>query len=395
MAVIKYSGLVDQLRGKLNGTVFSRFHAGFNTYRKGQPSRWGSDTQQQRRQGLSLVASAWKNLTPAQRSDWKYVADNTPVSNRLGDLVTLPAFHYFVKYAFLYKLMGFGNLTGVSTDLTKPYQYSLLTRRLSATLTDAGYVITELYAQIRIEESTSLSTYDMFYVSEPLPADYIAYQGTQYYVGRTITSAGRAVNSTLGRTLTDVVMPSGWSTYQGAYHYVYLYPTTYQTGQRRSPNMWLIQIDYTPPAPPVWPLTWSFSGNDARFTELQPVGGDWKPAGSGVWVASPGQDLPGVAADYEFELAMSPNLFGSDIARPEEFDVPRPTLSGTLAAKSGSAPYYITPDSIANLQSFMNANFTYTSGDGYLYQPTAIRIKNPTTGAWSNWGYSNIWLPIF
>lgn len=395
MAVVKYSALLDELRGKLNGTVFSKFHNGYNSYKKGQPKRFGSQAQQLQRQSLSIAAKYWKNASQLLRDRYSAKAAVYPVRNRFGELVNLPSFQYYMLISRLRQITGLNieSVPGSNTPSVNSYEV-LPSSDLTITATDTGHILSgiiDFNTLSAYPDSASIS----IYVSSAVPSTDVTQRRTHYYVMRQARTGGLSIGTKFSYTVSDLLLPSGFRPVSGGQLEIKL--VFWISGQAAiiPPAFFRVPFTYIPPAPPEWPITWAFSGNDGRFTELQNAGGTWQPQGTGTWLASPSENLAGVAADYEFELAMSPNLFSSDIARPEEFDDPRPTLSGTLAAKSSFAPYYITPATIGDLQAWMRSNFSYTSGDGYKYQPTAIRIKNPTSGAWSNWGYSNIWLPIF
>lgn len=395
MAVVKYSALLDELRGKLNGTVFSKFHDGYNSYKKGQPSKWASEAQCKQRQNLSMFAKNWATSGQAYKNEIATRAVANPQPDRFGQLRELTPFHYSILVQQQRYLAGLPPIATFTSSTPSLPSNTIVNSDVTITLLPTGrYQISGSLEIQRLSVSTSDHRINI-YVSRSTPSTDTTRRRTHLFF---YSASGIPQGPALGTytiSFSDRLLPEYFSPSLGSELEIMLRPFGAATMQMIPPTYHRIPFTFVPPAPPEWPITWAFSGNDGRFTELQNAGGTWQPQGTGTWLASPSENLAGVAADYEFELAMSPNLFSSDIARPEEFDDPRPTLSGTLAAKSSFAPYYITPAAIGDLQAWMRSNFSYTSGDGYKYQPTAIRIKNPTSGAWSNWGYSNIWLPIF
>lgn len=395
MAVIKYSALLDELRGKLNGTVFSKFHDGYNSYKKGQPSKWGSEDQQRRRQQLSVFAKNWSTASQDYRNAMASLATSNPQRDRFGDLKELPAFQYSILVQTMQTFIG---QPATRQPIQAPSTLSdldIVNSNITIEQDINGAYIIAGTMEILKNLPTQHTQQFILSISRAVPATNRNVMRTHMFFATGSFPSSGSSGFTINFSISPTKLPRYFSPVTG--DQLELKIRSFRSNQSivNPPTYHRIPFTYVPPAPPEWPITWSFSGSDGRFTELQNAGGTWQPQGTGTWLASPNENLAGVAADYEFELAMSPNLFSSDIARPEEFDDPRPTLSGTLAAKSSFAPYYITPAAIGDLQAWMRSNFSYTSGDGYKYQPTAIRIKNPTSGAWSNWGYSNIWLPIF
>lgn len=395
MAVIKYSGLVDQLRGKLNGTVFSRYKTGFSAYKKGQPKRIGSRPQQLMRQNISLASQSWRNVSPGDRDIWASKAALFPVLNRFGDPVTLSPYNYFMKFQLMRSAAGFPQLLTPNVSDTIPSPAQILEATMTVTQQGNRYLITDLSIQHARAGSATGSGIQQFSISYPYPVAGTAYDSTFFFAAR--TPAQIDVPPIPGELLqyTDILMPEGWSTFTGAYHLIRLDMWSNNRMIHRHPFYYELQSVFEPPAPLVWDIAWSFSSNDTRYTQLTNQGGDWIAGASGVWIARANELLPDPPSNYQYEMAFSPNLFSTDTSRPDEFNQPRPTLSGTLVNRNITAPYSITPATIADIQQFMNANFTYTSGDGNQYQPVAIRIRRPSDGVWSTWGYSNIWLPIF
>lgn len=395
MAVIKYSGLVDQLRGKLNGTVFSRFNAGFNAYKKGQPSRWGSDTQQFMRQGFQEAARIWKNLTPVQRSAWTEIALNSPVANRLGEPALLPAYQYMLKFYQYSRAAGRAFTIAPNTSLQKPPAMIVDSAWLDATWQDGSYYISFLEVVAEITAAGDVPGYALTSISQPLDREDSNYFDTYYTVGSNFIGSWLEPQDYTWIEPQPTNMPGAWHTWDGAWHRIMIRVITELTAQELPPIFAMVQSNYTPPTPPEWVLSWVFPSYEVRFTELVLIGGVWQTGGSGSWYAGAGELLPGTASQYNVEIMASPNKYSDDSPKPGDFTVPRPTYSGVMVNKVDTAPFYFTPISLANFQSFLNSNFSYQGLDEYKYQPVAIRIQRPSDGVWSNWGYSNIWLPIF
>lgn len=97
MAIVQYSALVNQIRGKLNGSTLSRNRSVNTLYRKGQPTRAATQKQTERRSVFSTVQRLWKTLTPALRTDYEEAAHNNPTTDRFGNPVTLTGYQHYMK----------------------------------------------------------------------------------------------------------------------------------------------------------------------------------------------------------------------------------------------------------------------------------------------------------
>ena len=95
MALIKWSGMISEVKGKLNGTIFSnpKYGAQMRNRKglKGQESSvWGT-----RKSKLSHIASQWKALDDTQRNSFALQVANYPYVNKFGDTVTPSAYQLF------------------------------------------------------------------------------------------------------------------------------------------------------------------------------------------------------------------------------------------------------------------------------------------------------------
>lgn len=100
MAVIQYSALVTQLRGKLGGSQFNKGHSGYSLQRKSTPTIRQTPAQLARRQIMSLVQRSWKEETAERKNQAAQAAISNPVYNRLGQQVILSGYNHYVKMMF-------------------------------------------------------------------------------------------------------------------------------------------------------------------------------------------------------------------------------------------------------------------------------------------------------
>lgn len=103
MARIIFSSVVDQITGKLNGSVFQGSYGGFQLRTKVVPRNPRSSKQQASRNNLATPAEAWRGLSDADRESWRSAATPTTKgfhlfvsSNKNIQLLTLPALSTYV-----------------------------------------------------------------------------------------------------------------------------------------------------------------------------------------------------------------------------------------------------------------------------------------------------------
>ena len=92
MALIKLTAIVDNISGKLNGTVFARNKGGHYMRSKSKPTNPRTFLQSAQRAIFGAVAQAWRSLSQAQRNAWDAAVPDFKYQNRLGDSKTLSGF---------------------------------------------------------------------------------------------------------------------------------------------------------------------------------------------------------------------------------------------------------------------------------------------------------------
>lgn len=110
MALVKW-GLPAAVSGKIGGVValitgIMRIWA--------KPTNPQTQSQQNQRGILSVLAQAWRGLTEPQRTSWQGLAAEIPQSNRIGDTITLSG------NALYNQLNGILALLGTAANATAP-----------------------------------------------------------------------------------------------------------------------------------------------------------------------------------------------------------------------------------------------------------------------------------
>lgn len=126
MALIKLTAIVDNISGKLNGTVFAKNKGGNYMRSKSKPSNPKTAAQMAVRATFGSISSAWKNLTESARSAWRESASSFPYINRLGDSKILSGFALHQKLNTNLDLIGESALT-FPPEPKSPVNFSSLT----------------------------------------------------------------------------------------------------------------------------------------------------------------------------------------------------------------------------------------------------------------------------
>ena len=97
MGLIKYSGLLTGIWGKLNGSVFTRNKSGDIIKNKTTPRNPQSSDQCDNRSSLSYLSRKWRLLDEDQRRDWNALALTITNYNYFGDAYNPSGFNLFCR----------------------------------------------------------------------------------------------------------------------------------------------------------------------------------------------------------------------------------------------------------------------------------------------------------
>lgn len=97
MAVVQFTGIVNQVRGKLNGSVFNKARNANTLQRKQQQTIGSKGFQSEIRNIFSDVQRTWKTTTPSEKLDWQSAAQNNPSRDRFGNPTILSGYNQFIK----------------------------------------------------------------------------------------------------------------------------------------------------------------------------------------------------------------------------------------------------------------------------------------------------------
>lgn len=106
MAKIKYSALVSEIRGKLNGSVASRNRGGNYLRNKVTPINPATTFQVAARNLLTQFAQSWRGLTEDQRKAFNNAVENFKKTDIFGDLKTPTGENLYVRLNVNISLVG-------------------------------------------------------------------------------------------------------------------------------------------------------------------------------------------------------------------------------------------------------------------------------------------------
>jgi hypothetical protein len=99
MARIKYSALVENITGSIQGTTFQRNAYGYTV--KGKPNMVNPNTTRQnaRKRTFSAATQAWRDLSDSDRSAWEAYANAFPIPSRKNPDAYLSGLAAFTRWA--------------------------------------------------------------------------------------------------------------------------------------------------------------------------------------------------------------------------------------------------------------------------------------------------------
>ena len=222
MAVIQYSGLVSQVRGKIQGTVFSKGHAGFTAYKKGTPRQLKTSEQLRVMQGMSTNGHTWNELDSADKSVWNDIAIANPVPNRIGDTVTLSAYHYYRLITS--KVWPLGNTVALIPDpmAGAAQEVTFQVDALVFEQIDSGTLVVQLDISGETINNVSGDMFAVVWISNPVATINSKYWGTFYRVATVQVTGAAGASEPISLALSNEVLPTGFRTFEGAFHVVKL-----------------------------------------------------------------------------------------------------------------------------------------------------------------------------
>jgi hypothetical protein len=120
MALVKFSAVVSEARGKEGGVIFSRNTYGSYIKSKVSPTNPQTIYQQTQRGTFTNIAQTWRTLTEVQKASWTLLGQQATRVNIFGDQTNYSGFSVFMKCNRNRVLTGQAILTTAPTLPTIP-----------------------------------------------------------------------------------------------------------------------------------------------------------------------------------------------------------------------------------------------------------------------------------
>lgn len=182
MAIIQYTAIVNQIRGKLNGSVFNKSRNGYTLQRKQQPTHKQSSLQSRRRSVFAQAQRRWKELTPLQQNGAQVSSNSNPTKDRFGQQVRLAGYNHFVKANIISLLHNQQFIDDLKPDPADPYNYVFMDATISITQFGDGIRFTGQSVDIDIADENTQGITFFIYASKPISNGVTSYGG-RWYLG--------------------------------------------------------------------------------------------------------------------------------------------------------------------------------------------------------------------
>lgn len=163
MAIIQYTGIVNQIRGKLNGSVFNKTKNGYTLQRRQAPRKGSTPVQSLRRRQFGAVQRAYKLLSQEEKNNASIAAANNPVFDRFGNLVVLSGYNHWVKSNLVRLHADLPILEEIDSTPAPPFAIEASAIGVNLTFYEDGrlYIVTAIQSTV-----TVANTSDLLIVSE-------------------------------------------------------------------------------------------------------------------------------------------------------------------------------------------------------------------------------------
>lgn len=182
MAIVQYSAIVTQLRGKLGGSVFNKSKNAFTLQKKQQQPKGARGFQSEVRNFFSRFQRTWKTITPSQRTQWGVAASNNPSRDRFGNQTVLSGYNQYVKANMLAEYAGVTAPATPYTSPAPPFDVSgIALNQNSFSLNSLGEP--QIQSSYNVDWDTNSADYAFIIdISIPVSAGVTAYHGRYTHV---------------------------------------------------------------------------------------------------------------------------------------------------------------------------------------------------------------------
>lgn len=192
MAVVQYTAIVNQIRGKLNGSVFNKAKNAYTLQRKQSSPRRQTVLQLERRARFSSVQREWKLLTTGQRALASLAASLNPVRDRFGNETVLSGYNHFVKSNIIRTMARESILRDLRAVSSVPFNTVFESSVTDFATAPDGGVVVDSGAILQIDRVNPEFLTLMCYISFPMSQGVSSYNGRWFFIGAASYAAGQA-----------------------------------------------------------------------------------------------------------------------------------------------------------------------------------------------------------
>lgn len=209
MAVIRYTGLVSEIRGRLNGSVLNSSKTVYTIGNSPLPSHTVSEERSLSKSRFQRVQERWKLESEGDKASWAVLAANVPNRNRFGEEVILSGYNKYMEASL--------NAAALNTFISKPINTSPLAPpnfselvAVSANYVEVGPGEFSFSVTVSIIGGDSSQKRIVAEVSKPISAGVTSFQGQYRLVGLTATNIANG-----NVPITAETWPASWRYTQG------------------------------------------------------------------------------------------------------------------------------------------------------------------------------------
>jgi hypothetical protein len=202
MAVIKTSGFIDGIKGKLGGSVHQYTQGGLTNRTNKNGKRTVQNIPQTQRAILATIAGSWSLLSSAQRNAWEAITPSYPSFDKFGNSRVPSAYNLYTKWNAVLANLGFTTYDAPNTPSsgampTSPFYSG--TNAISPVVSWVGnttgsdvicFAFTPNLSPGRAMPISCWRTFGAF----PFPTTFSFSYGSFYYANYGLGIAGQAAN---------------------------------------------------------------------------------------------------------------------------------------------------------------------------------------------------------
>lgn len=225
MAIVRFGGGISEMRGSIDGVVFSRTRAGAIARNRISPVQPNTGFQSSVRSQFAVAVGAWKSVVTAEQADgWADFGQSLSRLNALGEAYVPAGRQIFIESAMNRQRIGTALLTDAPID--KPEDPTLDTSGASVTATvTAGDLVsldvvdlvpgpdcTDIVAQATLPLPVTTRNLARHYRELGSQADAATLDLFGQYEPRFLTPTPAAVGQQIGVRLKGVNAANGFAT---------------------------------------------------------------------------------------------------------------------------------------------------------------------------------------